>query len=271
MAVIKVANLQSNLGFVVSAGAKRADKISLDEIQLSRRIFSISKLIQLHRVRGFELIRVGGLGDGGYVMLDNFTEIDGVLSFGVGPDVSWDLDISRKTPLIHLYDHTVSGLPASIPNGIWFKEKIVSTGDLTGTSITEAIERLPNSNNLILKSDIEDSEWDIFAKCPTEVLLKFDQIVIEFHWLSDKICGGQYELMFSAFENLSQTHSVVNIHANNYANYEIIANCPVPSVIEVTYVRTKSYEIEKALNEINLNAPNFKDKPEINLSFPIQI
>jgi hypothetical protein len=165
----------------------------------------------------------------------------------------------------------VSGLPASIPNGVWFKEKIVSTGDLTGTSVTEAIERLPNSNNLILKSDIEDSEWDIFATCPKEVLLKFDQIVIEFHWLTDKISNSKYELMFSAFENLSQTHSVVNIHANNYANYEIIANCPVPSVIEVTYVRTKSYEIEKVMKEINLNAPNFKDKPEISLSFPIQI
>jgi hypothetical protein len=271
MSVIKIANLQSNLGFSVLVGSHEADKISLNEHALSRRIFSISKLIQLHKVKGFELIRIGGLGDGGYVMLNNFKGIDGVLSFGVGPDISWDLDISQKIPLIHLYDHTVSGLPASIPNGIWFKEKIVSRDDPTGTSIDKAIERLPNSNNLILKSDIEDSEWDIFARCPEEVLLKFDQIVIEFHWLTDKFFNKKYELMVSAFENLSRTHSAVNIHANNYANYEIIANCPVPSVIEITYVRIKSYEIEKAFNELNLNAPNFKDKPEISLSFPIQV
>jgi TRAP-type mannitol/chloroaromatic compound transport system substrate-binding protein len=169
-----------------------------------------------------------------------------------------------------LYDHTVLDLPTPIPNGTWFKTKVVSIEDLDGITIDEAVKRLPNSNKLILKSDIEDSEWEIFSQCSTENLLKFDQIIVEFHWLTEKILNEKHDLMISA-ENLARTHSVINIHANNYANYEIVANCPIPEVIELTYVRTNSYDFEKILNDKKLNAPNFDKKPEISLSFPMVV
>jgi hypothetical protein len=236
---------------------------------LALRIWSISKYIQVRKVIGFDLTRIGGSGDGGYVMLDNFQNIEGVLSLGVGPDVSWDLDMNRRTPLIHLYDHSILKLPKNIPNGTWFKEKIVSKSHSTGTAFEIAVQRLPNSSNLILKCDIEDSEWEIFAQCSTKTLSKFDQILIEFHWLTEKFFNEKYELMVAALENLSRTHSVVNIHGNNYADYEMIGNCPVPSVIEISYARTKSYKFEEKPNSKNLNAPNDQKRPEISLSFPI--
>jgi hypothetical protein len=238
---------------------------------LVKRILDISKTLQVRKVLGFDLVRVGGPNDGGYVLLNDLDEIDGVLSLGVGPDVSWDLDIGQKVQTIHLYDHTINRLPKPIPTGQWFKEKIVVNGDLAGTSFEEAVARLPDTDRLMLKCDIEDSEWAIFSQCNSEILNKFSQIIVEFHWLTDKLLNDKYELMINALENLARTHSVINIHANNHAKFEIIANCPIPDVLEITYVRTKSYKFVPPQLIKNLNAPNYDGKPEIFLTFPIPL
>jgi hypothetical protein len=269
MLVIRIASLQASLGFQILVDDKVIHRSKISDEVASQRIRDLSRNIQISKVLGFDLIRVGGSGDGGYVMLNNLDNIDGVLSLGIGQDVSWDLEISQKVRLIHLYDHTIEGLPELLPGSQWFKEKIVAKGDPTGTSFEDAIKRLPNSNRLILKCDIEDSEWEIISNCDSEILGKFDQIVMEFHWLTDKLFTQKYELMLQTFEKIAQTHSVINIHGNNYANFEIIANSPIPDVIEISYARTKSYNFELNNSNKNLNMRNHELKPEIYLNFPI--
>jgi len=269
--VAKVASLQSLIEYQTAFNNTLQGESELSHRVMLHRILGISKTIQVCKVVGYDLIRVGGPNDGGYVMLKNLDEVDGVLSLGVGPDVSWDTDVSEKIPLIHLYDHTIEKLPKPIPTARWFKEKVVAKGDSTGTSFEEAVARLPDTNQLLLKCDIEDSEWEIFSNCDSKILEKFDQIVVEFHWLADKICNDKYDLALNALQNLARTHSVVNIHANNYAKFQIIANCPIPDVIEISYVRTKSYKFEQNPLVKNLNAPNFLEKPEIYLNFPIPL
>ena len=269
--VFKMANLQASLGFALPGENESAEEDMFSIGSSTERILEISRYIQPRQVAWFDLVRIGGPGDGGYVMLDNLEAIEGALSLGVGSDVSWDLEISKKVPLIHLYDHTIEQLPSPIPRGIWFKEKVVPANDVTGTSFDNAVGRLPDSNRLILKCDIEDSEWEILAECDSRTLDKFDQIVIEFHWITDKLLGFKYQLMLEVLEKLAQTHSVVNIHANNYGNVKIIGNCPVPEVIEISYVRTRSYQFELLSSTRKLNAPNNSQNPEIFLNFPIPL
>ena len=266
--ILKAANLQRSLGFQTTIELSvTGSNISPENLVL--RILEISKYLQVNHVEGYELVRVGGPADGGYVMLNNFEGIDGAISLGVGPDVSWDLDISKKIPLIHLYDHSISKMPEPIPSGIWFKEKAVTNSDSSGTSLEEMISRIPDSNRLLLKCDIEDAEWEIFSQCSQEILQKFDQIIVEFHWIIEKLKNDKFALLLAAFQNLAQTHSVINIHANNYAKLEIVANCPVPDVVEITYARTKSYKFEQNLRHLSLNASNCEENPEIQLIFPI--
>jgi hypothetical protein len=238
---------------------------------VTKQILEISKTLQIRRVLGFDLIRVGGANDGGYVLLNDLSQIGGVLSLGIGLDISWDVSISEKVQVIHLYDHSINRLPEPIPTGQWFKEKVVANGDLTGTSFKDAVARLPESDKLLLKCDIEGSEWEIFSEGNSEILDKFSQIVVEFHWLTDKLLSGKYELMIEALENLAKTHSVINIHANNYAKFEIISNCLIPDVMEITYVRTRSYKFESPQLITSVNAPNHSGRPDIFLSFPIPL
>jgi hypothetical protein len=269
--VAKVAGLQTLIEYQTAFNNTLQGESELSSRVMHQRILEISKTMQVRKVVGFDLIRVGGPNDGGYVMLKNLDEVDGVLSLGVGPDISWDKDISEKIPLIHLYDHTIEKLPKPIPTARWYKEKVVAKGDSTGTSFEQAVARLPNTNQLLLKCDIEDSEWEIFSDCDSKILEKFDQIVVEFHWLTEKLFTQKYELMLRALQNLARSHSVINIHANNYAKFEIIANCPIPEVIEISYVRTKSYKFEQKHLNKNLNAPNHNEAPEIVLNFPIPL
>jgi len=269
--VAKVATLQNLLEYQISLDNKFQSQREVSHELMLKRILEISRTIQIRKVVGFNHIRVGGANDGGYVMLNSLDEIDGVLSLGVGHDMSWDINISEKVPLIHLYDHTISKLPSPMTGARWFKEKVVTKGDLNGTSFEEAVARLPDTNQLILKCDIEDSEWEIFSNCDSKILEKFDQIVVEFHWVIDKLCNQKYELMLRALQNLARTHSVINIHANNFAKYEIIANCPIADVIEISYVRTRSYKLEQSNLGVNLNAPNNLENPEIFLTFPIPL
>ena len=102
-----------------------------------------------------------------------------------------------------------------------------------------------------------------------ELLKKFDQIVIEFHWMINHLNSDSFTTMLNALEKISSTHKVVNIHANNYAHYEIVANCPIPDVIEVSYARKSSYSfIEKTLVP-DFNVKNYSEHPEISLQFPL--
>ena len=269
--VRKIANLQASFEYQTSFDSNLQDESEFSNKILLQRILEISKTMQIRKVVGFDLIRIGGPNDGGYVMLNNLNEVDGVLSLGVGPDVSWDKDLSQKIQLIHLYDHTINGLPEVFSGAQWFKEKIVAKGDPSGTSFEEAVSRLPGTNQLLLKCDIEDSEWEIFSECDSKILERFDQIVVEFHWLTEKLLTKKYDLMLHALQNLARTHSVINIHGNNYAKFEIIANCPIPEVIEISYVRTNSYKLEQKYFGENLNAPNHDGVPEIFLNFPIPL
>ena len=63
----------------------------------------------------FEKIRLGRDGDGGYVMLDDFSGVSSALSFGIETDCSWDTAIAERGIEVHQYDHTVDGPPTDHP------------------------------------------------------------------------------------------------------------------------------------------------------------
>jgi len=56
-------------------------------------------------------VRAGGSGDGGYVVPDYLDGLDGVVSIGVGGDVSFDLWFAERGVPVFQYDHTVAESP----------------------------------------------------------------------------------------------------------------------------------------------------------------
>jgi hypothetical protein len=177
---------------------------------------------------GLDMIRVGGAGDGGYVMRDSF-EVAAALSFGVGRDISWDKDIASRGVPVHAFDHTVRGLPEDAP-GVTFHR--VGLGTHPGClPLATHMQRTCPSGDVLLKVDIESGEWDALQDAD---LTRCSQVIVELHGL-DKTLRNERSLRF--LEELQRTHAPVHIHANNYDSVFRADRYWFAATVEATYVR----------------------------------
>ncbi|TPI60399.1 FkbM family methyltransferase [Mesorhizobium sp. B3-1-3] len=229
--------------------------------KLRERIIGIGSLLSPVAVSGVLKRRIGGRADGGYVMLDDFKEVEGALSLGINDDDSWDADISNLGIEVHQYDHTIDGSPTIKEKLKFFKEKITSPYDSSGVSLRDAVLR-QRGKKLVLKCDIEGSEWDVFSTADNETLERFSQIVCEFHGFGSIVNDELHINMERALKNLQLLFSVVHVHANNSGPWLIIGGVPFPSVIEVTFARKSLYHFNES-TEIFPTALDFPNAPSL--------
>lgn len=215
-------------------------------------------------------VRTGGPHDGGYVMANDFRDNRIAYSIGVGPQVEWDVEMANRGLHIYQYDHTVEGLPAQHPN--FHYAKIGIGPDLSDPELV-TLERMLEDNehvdeeNMLLKIDVEGAEWDVFDKMSSNTLAKFDQVVVEYHGFEFL---GQDSFRTRAdrvFQVLNHTHQVIHIHGNNYANFAMIQNIPVPHVLEVSYARKGRFEFCESTDVFptHLDEPCRWDEPDLYL------
>jgi hypothetical protein len=225
-------------------------------------------------VNGKEFIRVGRKGDGGYVMVDDIGRLGSALSFGVGTEISFDLELAERGVRVLLYDHTIDGIPAQHPN-IRFRR--LGLGSSTGSDDAKrqlssilAEERIGDLGDVILKIDIEGDEWEVLKDIPGEVLEQFSQILLELHGMADYSNPDNHINRMYVLKKLSQTHQAVHLHANNWRPYKVIGGAPVPEVLEVTFASRKHYTFSpcKRTFPTSLDYPNNANRAEILLAFP---
>jgi len=193
---------------------------------------------------GFRKVRVGGPADGGYVMIDDFPSNPICYSLGIGGDVSWDIDMASRNAIVYQYDHSIDRPPTEHPN-FRFSKLAVAGRDEDGSCTTLATAIINNGHqehrDLILKMDIEDSEWAVLDVTPESCLSQFSQIVIEFHGLArveNRSWATGAEMIL---KKLLRTHLPVHVHGNNWGRYTVIEGIPVPDVLEVTYASRARY------------------------------
>ena len=177
---------------------------------------------------GLNLIRVGGAGDGGYVMHDAL-DVSAALSFGVGRDISWDRAVAARGVTVHAFDHTVRGLPEGAPGVVFHREGLgAHPGCLP---LAAHIQRTCPPGDILLKIDIEGAEWEALID---EDLTRCSQVILELHGIETAVAS---ELAQTLLESLRVTHAPVHIHANNYDSVFRVDRYWFPSTVEVTYVR----------------------------------
>ena len=230
------------------------------------------KILNLLQPLKFEflppLVRYGSSNEGGYLLLDVEPHIYSLVSYGVGDDVSFEYDLSTIVSEIVLYDFSVSTLPMQIPNAQFHQIGISSEPTNGFVTVEQTLTNFEITKPLLLKMDIEGFEWDILNSLSFEVLHRFDQIVIEFHGLCSLVHEYEFQRMFAALSRISQTHLPVVIHANNFGDYQIIGNVPIPDVVEVTYARKAKFGLMDIPVKVNkkLSYPNNPLRPDIYLS-----
>ena len=238
--------------------------------ELLRSILTIKKVV------GKNFVRVGRPHDGGYIMVDNFHAADKIAySFGIGNDVSWDLNMAARGYDVFMYDPTINALPQENQKFHFFKEGIAGI-EMKEKSLN-TLEHFVKMNgheyndDMILKMDVEGAEWSFLATVSTELLNKFDQLVFEIHFMIDEKNQSEMNATLACLKKINKTHSLVHLHANNARPFLIFDDKVLfPSLLELTYVKTPNYELiddENIFLPIPLDAPNNWARPEIPLGY----
>lgn len=222
-------------------------------------------LCPYNTIVGLDKVRLGSESDGGYVIVNDFNNVDTLLSFGVGHNVDFEQSaLSHGIKKVIMYDHTVNGTP--IQNTA-FEFNRVAVGKYTDPSNNirslqdiVAYHKLDNNFNILLKCDIEDAELDMIEGAPDHIWNHFAQIVIEYHWLEHMVDESRLDRVSACWEKLSRTHSVVHIHGNNYGPVSTVNELLLPQAIEVTYLRNDRAELVPS-NEVFPSPLDRKNNP----------
>jgi hypothetical protein len=247
------------------------------------------------------LARVGRNADGGYVVDEDVVKNCNVLvSFGLGTDWSFELSYIKKNPNveIHVYDNTVSSHPyikqvakylkrfitfranlldlkARIKNLLdylnffrlkqitFFNEKIsFPAKNNTEADMNRVFSRLPKDKKIVLKCDIEGSEFEIIKQI-NDYSDKIDMLIFEFHSLdiNEKIFLDSIDLFKKNFH-------IVHLHGNNHCEKSLTG---LPIILEMTFI-SKRFK-KNASNYVtdfpikNLDYPNNPYKSDLFFSF----
>ena len=238
---------------------------------LSRqRIDELRNLMPLSIGKELKLKRYGSNSDGGYLLNDDILKTDICISLGVGNDYSFDLDLSSECKEVLMFDHTIND-PLITKSNIKFEK--IGISDVVSkdfTTIDEILKQLPDESDLILKIDIEGSEWKVLSDLSQTSLLRFRQIIAEFHDLHRIADDTLFSDIRSALKKLNKSHELINIHVNNWSAFQIIEGIPIPDVIEVLYLRRDSSSSKNSrITTLNYRGdmPNNPDLSDCSSSF----
>jgi hypothetical protein len=236
--------------------------------ETAQGIRRIGRLLRPKEALGPPKIRVGGDGDGGYIMLDDFEGTQIAYSIGIGDNVSWDLSLARRNIRIHQFDHTIDRPPISHPNFCFHRRKMAIIADEDNEDLRSMLRFADDASMTskpVLKIDIEHDEWDILDQVDPTVLRGFSQIVCELHWFGRGVSGDWLEKAERVLQKMNEDFQVVHVHGNNCAPYSLIAGVPMPSVLEVTYCNRSDYEFKytQELFPGLLDSPNNAAAPDL--------
>ena len=219
---------------------------------------SIYQLLKPQDVFGKKKVRIGKKGDGGYVLLNDFDNIKIAYSFGICDDVSFDKELADKNIDVYMYDHTIKNLPYQNPKFHW--KKIGLTGHKKKNDNMETLKELLIENghikekNMILKIDIERSEWSVFNEVSTGILKQFKYIVIEFHF--NNTFASEY---IKVFRKLNKNHQIFHLHCNNCGGITKFDGYNICSSLEISFVIRENNSFLKPTEYFPINNIDYKN------------
>ena len=186
------------------------------------------------------LIRVGGDGDGGYLVPDDLDGLAGCFSPGVDVTASFETDLLQRGVPSYLADKSVDAPPPELDR-FTFDKKFLGASDneefMTLESWFRKYVEPSNQSDFLLQMDIEGAEYGVLLNCPAWLLKRFRIVVMEFHNLFSLYEPVAFSLMRDAINKLLDDFYVVHIHPNNCSGTIESHGLSVPGVVEMTFLR----------------------------------
>lgn len=211
------------------------------------------------------LVRIGGPGDGGYLVPRDTQGIKAVFSPGVDQAAGFERDFADRGVPCLMADKSVDGPPFAHPNFHFLKKHL---GAVTGSDTITLAEWVQMADvpdgDLLLQMDIEGAEYDVIPACPRALLGRFRVIVIELHRLGRLVRPIVHRRVSATLKKLLEQHVVVHLHANNAAAPKRWCGLQVHPVVEFTFVRRDCVGRSERVRSLPhpLDAPNVPGRPE---------
>ena len=235
-----------NLDTLFSAIHNLSCKVYTQKDQESYEYYRmIRQLTTIYSIEPIKLVRIGKDYDGGYIMADSLSSAKIAYSIGISDDTSWDHEMAKKGYQVYQYDHTIEELPETNPSFHWIKKGLSDKNDgKLFLTLPEMLFQNEHSDKqgMVLKIDIEGSEWDVIDSLPETILDQFDQILIEFHNINEP---KKRQKILSVLRKLNSSHAVIHVHGNNYGRVVYCDDLIMPDLLEITYVNRKRYKLSK--------------------------
>ncbi|PKA39748.1 FkbM family methyltransferase [Rhizobium sullae] len=190
---------------------------------------------------GLDFVRIGGFGDGGYLVPNDLAGIKYCFSPGVSEVADFEEQLASDFGIYSfLADASVDAPPAD--NSFFdFEKKFLGCRDQAEFMklSTWMEKKIPagDAGDLILQMDIEGSEYDVFIDSSIETLRRFRIMVVEFHGMDMMFQAKSLKFLKAIFEKLAGEFVVAHIHPNNCKTAVQRFGISVPPVMEVTFLR----------------------------------
>lgn len=229
------------------------------------RLKAFFKLIRPIKTK-FELIRLGGESDGGYLIPDDLEGVKNCFSPGVSLESFFEDDLSNLDIKSYMADYSVERPEIENEKFDFIKKYIGFDHNENFITLENWIKAKENlDKEMLLQMDIEGGEYDVIFDTSHEILSKFRIIVIEFHEFHRILNPYSFPFIESCFNKLLKNFHIVHIHPNN--NGEVIRSnqFEIPTLMEFTFLRkdrVSSFSYETTFPN-KLDKKNVQHKDEI--------
>lgn len=190
---------------------------------------------------GIKLIRLGGPGDGGYLIPDDLSGIEFCFSPGVSTSSQFESELADRHIRSYLADYSVDGPPENRPE-FTFDKKFLGAFDRREYFTLQSWKNKylrDYGGDLLLQMDIEGAEYETILSTPDSLLDQFRILVIEFHYLQRLFDSFAFNLISMCFDKLLESFHVVHIHPNNCTGTIRSGDIAIPPAMEFTFINKR--------------------------------
>jgi hypothetical protein len=214
----------------------------------------------------FKKVRLGKDYDGGYIIAEipNIT-YKTFLAGGIENDISFEEDFinmyHNQDIKTFAFDGQINKLPKDGLNITFIKKNIGSINNEKNTNLHDIIDE---TDNIMVKMDIEGGEIEWIKSLSDEQMNKFEQIVMEFH---NPFTNNEKEV----FDKINKNHYLIHFHPNNCCGVRNHKNVIIPNIFECSYLHKKYFTEAAKLNTDLIPGPlDMKNtsNAEITINYP---
>jgi hypothetical protein len=198
------------------------------------------------------LVRIGGDGDGAYLVPDDLEGVVACFSPGVNNWKTFEDELVNVHGMTcHMCDRSSDveafATPLVAGRQTFLKKWLDVDGAADSIALADWVEmQAPRTGDLLLQMDIEGAEYRNVLGTPDDVLRRFRIIVLELHGLEVALDDARFEEQLGPLLRTLDRHFIcVHAHANNCCGEVPLPGTALnlPRVIELSFLRRDRFPL----------------------------